>query len=256
MVSGQPASAPAFEVASVKAHELPPGSFGFGTASRGGAIRISGNRVTTMGTLTGLLLAAYDLRIFQLSGTSTLPDKGGSDQVYDVEARTPGEGVPTMNQVRQMLGTLLGNRFQLKFHRETKELPAYDLVTGNSPPKFKQSPADAETKTDVLLASSHLMRIKYTNVAIPELVIRIAPQFDRPLFDKTGLAGGYDFTLEYTPRGPDIANNTAAEAAALASDEGMPIVAALQQQLGLKVVQAKEQVEILVIDHAERPSAN
>ncbi len=255
-VSGQPASAQAFEVASVKAHELPPGSFSFGTSLRGSAIRISGNRVTTRGTLTGLLLAAYDLRTFQLSGTPTLPDKTGSDQLYDVEARTPGEGVPTMNQVRQMLGSLLADRFQLRFHRETKELPVYDLVTGNNPPKFKQSPADAETKTDVLLASSQLMRIKYTNVAIPELVIRIAPQFDRPLFDKTGLAGGYDFTFEYTPRRPDIANSSVAEAAAFASDGGVPIVAALQQQLGLKVVQAKERVEILVIDHAARPSAN
>jgi uncharacterized protein (TIGR03435 family) len=254
------AQSPGFEVASVKPHEFPRGSVAFGTTLRESAIRISGNRVTTQGTLTGLVLAAYGLRTFQVSGASTLPDKAEMDQLYDIEARAPGEGVPTIDQVRQMLRTLLADRFQLKFHRETKELPVYDLVIGNNPPKLKPSTPEEETKTDVLTASSQSMRLKYTDVAISELVIRIATQFDCPLLDKTGLAGGYDFTLEYTPRRPDTTKLAPEEAAAFARlgppDEGMSIVAALQQQLGLKVVQAKEQLEILVIDHAERPSAN
>lgn len=97
-------------------------------------------------------------------------------------------------------------------------------------------------------------------VTLSELVVRIGPQFDRPLFDKTGLSGGYDFALEYAPSFPGTARMSPEEAAAFAklypSDDGLPLPVALQQQLGLKVVPAREQVEILVIDHVERPSAN
>jgi len=105
-----------------------------------------------------------------------------------------------------------------------------------------------------------LFRAKYTNVSISELVVRIGPQFDRPLFDKTGLQGGYDFALEYVPSLPGMAKMSPEEEAAFAklypADEGLSLPVALHRQLGLKVVPAKEQVEILVIDHVERPSAN
>ena len=254
--SAQPGSPSAFEVASVKPHELPRGTFAFSGASRESAIKISGNRVTILGTFTGLMLAAYKLRTFQLSGVSTVPDAAGRDQLFDVEARAPGDGAPTLDQAREMLQTLLADRFQLQFHRETKEMSVYDLVTGNNPPKLKPGTPDEESRTEVLTASSQLTRVRYTNVAIPELVIRVASMFDRPLFDKTGLAGGYDFTLEYGLR-PDAAGMSAAEAAMFAgTDEGPSIVTAVQQQLGLKVVPAKEQVENLVIDRVEKPSAN
>jgi len=156
-----------------------------------------------------------------------------------------------------MLQTLLAERFQLKFHRETKELPVYDLVVGNNPPKLKPSAPDVESKAAL---SANRLRMDYTNVSMSELVLRIGPQFDRPLFDKTGLQGGYDFALEYVPSLPGGVNMSPEEAAAFAklypADEAPTLPVALQQQLGLKVAPAKEQVEILVIDHVERPSAN
>ena len=117
-----------------------------------------------------------------------------------------------------------------------------------------------ESKTDHLPSPGMLSRAKYTNVSISELVVQIGPGFDRPLFDKTGLQGGYDFVLEYMPSLPGTARMSPEEAAAFdklyPADEGLPLPAALQKQLGLKVVPTKEQVEILVIDHVERPSAN
>ncbi len=189
----------AFEVASVKPHVFAPGRFAFGTAFRQSAIQISGNRVTAQGLLAALVLAAYNLRTFQLAGAPEWRDQTGRNQVYDIEARAPGDGVPPMDAVRQMLQTLLAERFQLKFHRETKDLPAYDLVVGSSPPKLKPGAPDAESNTGVLPAPAGLFRAKYTNVSISELVVRIGPQFDRPLFDRTGLQKGYDFTLEYAP---------------------------------------------------------
>ena len=253
---GQSAAHPKFEVASVKPHVFARNQFAFGTASRESPIRISGNRVTMQGLVAGLVLAAYKLRTFQVSGAPEWRDETGRNQLYDIEAKAPGDGVPSMNEVRQMLQTLLAERFQLKFHHETKELPAYDLVVGNTPPKLKPSAPDVESRS----VSVGRLRMVYTNVSISELVLRIGPQFDRPLFDKTGLQGGYDFALEYMPSLPGTAALSPEAADAIAqlypADEAPPLPVALQQQLGLKVVPAKERVEILVIDHVERPSAN
>lgn len=257
-IPGGPAKASplAFEVASVKPHAFARNEFAFGTASRESPIRISGNRVSMQGLLAGLVQAAYKLRTFQVSGAPEWRNESGRHQIYDIEARAPGESAPTMDEVRQMLQTLLAERFQLKFHRETKELPAYDLVVGNNRAKLKPSPPDVESK----MARTGRLRMNYTNVSISELVLQIGPQFDRPLFDKTGLQEGYDFALEYMPSLPGTDNMSPEQAAALAqlypADEAPPLPVALQQQLGLKVVPTKEQVEILVIDHVESPSAN
>jgi uncharacterized protein (TIGR03435 family) len=161
-----------------------------------------------------------------------------------------------MDEVRQMLQTLLAERFQFRFHQGTKELPAYDLIVASNPPKLKPSAPDAESKA----VSTNRSEAVYTNVPISELVLQIGPQFDRPLFDKTGLQGGYDFALEYTPSRPGMVNLPPEEAAEIANlypaDEAPTLLVALRQQLGLKVVATKEQVEILVIDHVERPSPN
>jgi uncharacterized protein (TIGR03435 family) len=97
-----------------------------------------------------------------------------------------------------MLQTLLAERFQLKFHRETRELPAYNLLVGDNRAKLKPSAPDSESRT-VRIGRS---RMNYFNVTISELVLQIATQFDRPLLDKTGLQGGYDFALEYMPSLP------------------------------------------------------
>jgi uncharacterized protein (TIGR03435 family) len=207
-----------------------------------------------------LIMAAYDLRPFQISGSpATLPDRSGQDQVYDVEAVAPGQAVPDLEQVRPMLQTLLADRFRLRFHPDTKELAAYDLVTGDGPLKFKPSAPGAESKTEQLLPPTPgVIGMRLTNVTMAELVIRIAPQFDLPLFDKTGLAGGYDFTLAYGFR-PRTDQMQPAEAAALEKlppPDGPPITVALREQMGLRVVKAKEQVGILVIDRAEGPSPN
>jgi uncharacterized protein (TIGR03435 family) len=246
----------AFEVASVKPHVFARNEFAFGTASGERPIRISGTRVTVQGLLGNLVLTAYQLRPFQLSGLPEWRDETGRNQVFDIEAKAPGDRAPGVDEVRQMLQTLLAERFQLKFHRETQEMPAYVLVLGANPAKLKPSAPDTENR----VASTNRFRTRYTNVSISELVLRLGPQFDRPLFDKTGLQGGFDFALEYMPAIPGSVNLPPEEAAEFAklypADEAPPLPVALQQQLGLKVAPSKERVEILVIDHVQRPSAN
>jgi uncharacterized protein (TIGR03435 family) len=236
-------------VASVKPTYAPPGRrvFAFSGPSR---IVISGNRVTTGGNLLGFVEAAYNLQAYQVSAADV--DRAVLSQVYDIEARAPGDGIPKQEEVRQMLQKLLVDRFQLKFHREPKEMAVYILTIGKNGPKVKAgTPGEQPKSAGSLGTSGGLTQVSFTSFSISEFVRTFASQFDRPVLDKTGLTGGYDLTLEFALRLPQMPG---AEQAA--PDAGLPIVAAIQQQLGLKVTPGKEMVETLVIDHAERASEN
>jgi uncharacterized protein (TIGR03435 family) len=234
---------PAFEVASVKPHNLPAGTFGFGS----GAVKISGNRVTsTQAGVQGLLMYAYGVKDYQIIGVARR-DAPWSD-FFDIEATTPGEDAAAEDQVRQMIQGLLAQRFQLKLHRETRVLPVYDLIVGKNGSKLRESAPD--TKPGVAVTPGPVIRITFSNTPISELVRLLdGPSFvDRPVLDKTGLKGGYDFTLEFSRGG---------SGGDAADPDGTSIFTAVQEQLGLKLDPAKEPTEVLVIDHVEsRPSAN
>ena len=91
---------------------------------------------------------AYQVRRFQLVG---LPDWGDSGKdVYDVAARFPEGRAPSLEIARRMLQTLLAERFQLKLHRETRELPVYALVAGKGGPKLKPAAAGQACDGDAL----------------------------------------------------------------------------------------------------------
>ncbi|MDQ2843162.1 MAG: TIGR03435 family protein, partial [Acidobacteriota bacterium] len=201
----------AFEVASVKPYAFAKNEFAFGAPFRQSPIRISGNRVAIQGLLSGLVLTAYNLRTFQLSGAPDWRNETGRHQIFDIEAKAPGDSAPTIDEARRMLQALLAKRFQLALHLETRELPVYDLVVDNDGAKLKPSAADVESKTEF---AGHLGR--YTDISIPELVLQIGPEFNRPLFDKTGLQGGYDFDLEYMPSLPDGVHMSPEQATAMA----------------------------------------
>ena len=198
---GQPPVLPAFEVASVKPHEFPAG---FHVIGNGGTIRISGNRVTILGNLMGLVMSAYNVRAFQVSGSPSWTDKLGRQQDYDINAKTEGDGVPSMDEVRRMLQTLLLDRFQLKLHRETKEIAVYDLEVGKNGPKLKSHVGETNAREVPSQAGSPLMRMKFSNRSIEALLPILENNVDRPVVDKTGLTGSYDFTLEFTRSNPDL----------------------------------------------------
>ena len=132
----------AFEVASIKPHAIPGGGFLRRPASNN--LRcppfkcgISGNRFNEEGaSLVDLIMDAYNLKRFQVSGLPPWGDSGRD--VYDIAATVEGNRTPTVAEARQMLQTLLADRFQLKFHREKKELPVYALVVAKNGPKLKQ----------------------------------------------------------------------------------------------------------------------
>jgi len=146
--------------------------------------------------------------------------------------------------LQQMQQGLLADRFKLKAHFETREMPIYELVIAKGGPKLKENP-DASKGRASMGASS----IRGTAVPVHVMLGFLEGQPDvggRVVVDKTGLAGTYDFLLKWTPM----------DAAPSADTESVSFFTALEEQLGLKLVPAKEQGQVLVIDHIERPSEN
>lgn len=225
-----------FEVASIRLHQPP--------VQRVGA-SVSGPRFTAEAmSLDNLITYAYDLRDYQVAGSPLWARASADADRYDIAAKVEGDGELSRDQSKKMLQALLAERFQLKFHRETKELPVYELVVAKNGPKLKESAPDAQIM--LRMGGTNGIEITATKTSIAMLVNQISNHngVDRPVLDKTGLNGGYDFKLTWT-----------LDRAALGIDtEAVSI--ALQEQLGLKLEPAKAPIEILVIDHAEKPSEN
>ncbi len=228
------AQAPAFEVASIREN---PGPW---HVMRG--YSSSGPRLTLEAWATvDLIMEAYDLKRYQVSFTSS------EYAFYDIAAKAEGDGPPTKADFRLMLQTLLADRFNLKFHRETRELPVYAMVIGKSGVKFKESPPEKPFRSyGGVNGRNQYMELSQATM---ELVTeRLGGEgIDRPVIDKTGLTGKYDIRLEATPEFR-INNNP--------QPDDLRIFDAIQQQLGLKLDPQKANIEVLTVDHMDKPSAN
>ena len=232
---------PAFEVASIKLHVQGQPPFKPG-------ISVSGNRVAVNAlTVSGLVKEAYDVEYYQVTGGPKWVDDYLA--AYDIAAVAPGDAPPAKEQFHQMLQALLAARFQLQLHRETKELPVYEMVIGKHGPKLKESAADAvfANRQGGPGQSIHMTAVHNTMVQLGNIISVYA---GRPVIDKTGLTKAYDFTMEFTSEGPRGPTGPPGDQAAPS------IFTALEEQLGLKLEPQKRPTEILVIDRAERPSEN
>jgi uncharacterized protein (TIGR03435 family) len=230
------AQSPAFEVASVRPCEL---------SKREGyprpGISVAGNRVTAAQTFTKLVEFAYDVKQYQVMGT---PDALAHD-AYCIAAKADGDRPAILDEVRPMLQNLLSERFQLKLRHETRELPVYALVVSANNVKLKESAPGTRYSARVTRAKDpKQLRLNATGDTMPQFAQRISSYTDRPVVDKTGLTGHYDFKLDW------FLNSKSS-----AVDPGGPTVfTAIQQQLGLKLEPRKAPLDILIIDHAEKPS--
>jgi uncharacterized protein (TIGR03435 family) len=218
------ASPPEFEVAAVNLLNPRMGPHAVG-------LRLSHGRVTLEGaTLRQIIVQAYLVqRVLVLGG----PAWYDSDQ-YDVVAKTENPDA-TREQARMMLQTLLANRFKLSVHREMKEMTVYSLSVAKNGPKFHEA-KDGETSGAQRGVTAGMV---LPNQPIVGLVNLLANILDLPVQDMTGLTGRYDFTLDWSrdPSGPSL-------------------FTAVQEQLGLKLESRKSSMEVLMVDHAERPSQN
>jgi len=241
-------AAPQFEVASVK-----PAPFtGDGCIL---CVGVHGSTLTAEHSdLYSLVMFAYDLKEHaQLSGGPAWAAHGAlaSSDLYQVTAKAAGEPPPPTEQFRLMLQALLADRFKLKIHHLNKDLPVYSLVVGKNGSKLKESAADAKFSM-AGRSGRQGNRMTATHVPMTNLIGQLGLYVGRPVLDKTGLAGTYDFEIEWVQdslpgAGPD---------AAAPDSSGPTIFTAVQEQLGLKLEPAVAPFDTVVIDHAEKPDAN
>jgi uncharacterized protein (TIGR03435 family) len=251
MFAQSPAIRPAFdafEVATIKPTGPDP---------RGRFIRMQSAHqlVAKNHALKTLIAAAYNLSPQAISGGPAWVD---SDH-YDILAKTPGEIRPNLDEQMSMLRKLLADRFKLTFHRERKDLSIYALTVAKGGSKLKESTLSADAFPEgppplIFVLSPQGVSLPGRNATMAELasVIQRAA-LDRPVVDKTGLSGRYDFTLEWTPDETQFGGQGPREN----PESTKPgLFAAIQQQLGLRLEATKGPVEVLVIDKVERPSEN
>ncbi len=198
-------------------------------------------------TLGEFIEMAYDIKHNQLSGPDWIVNFGSSDR-YDVVAKAASP-VAT-EQLKRMLGQLLTDRFRLASHRENRLLPVYELVVAKNGPKFKVGDGGIES-----ISPDSTGGYSYKNYSMATLAnsLSMMSAVGRLVLDRTGLKGAYSFNanLYDVPKG---LNPAELKDATVNSDA---IFSTLQEQLGLKLKSQKAQVEILVIDHAEKvPTEN
>ena len=223
--------AQSFEVASIKQH-IPPVS--------GIGITNSGVRVTvTAVTLSNLVWYAYDLKDYQVSGGP----KWANDDRWDILAKGAGETAITRAQAKKMMQTLLAERFHLTFHREKKVMSVYTLGVSKNGVKLKEN-NDPNAVFSMSLSASQAILVTATKGTMDRLTDWLSSHMGQPVIDLTGLTGVYDYKLEWLP------DHTTADS------DAPSIFTAVQEQLGLKLESTKRPVEVLVVDSAERPSAN
>jgi uncharacterized protein (TIGR03435 family) len=221
------APAPAFEVATVKPAP-PPGPNGINSS-----MNVSPGRLTcTNVTLKKLIVRGYSLKDYQVTGPDWI-----NTELYSILASMPAD--TTGDDLLEMVQGLLTERFQMVTHREMKEMPVYELVVGKAGSKLKA--------VEYGRGSTSLSPGKLVGQGIPvrNLVEQLSRLLNRPVLDKTGLTGAFDFSLEFAPegKGADAAGDLPVSPS---------LFTAVQEQLGLKLESRKAPVEILVVDKAER----
>jgi uncharacterized protein (TIGR03435 family) len=240
---------PSFEVASVRPNRSMARPLGMTTTP--GRLRARNY------TLKALIEEACGVKPFQVRGAAGWI----ATERYDIDAKADS-GVGR-KQLMLMLRTLLSDRFQLKMHREVKQLPVYRLVLGKGGPQLKPSNDRDNTPASLQIRPNAFIGHK---VSMRWFTDALSAQVNRPVLDGTGLKGDYDFDIQYAPQDgkPDNVSDNSTEpddeddnnVTGTAPISTVPMFTAIREQLGMKVLTQKGPVEILIIDHAAKPSPN
>jgi uncharacterized protein (TIGR03435 family) len=235
---------PAFDAASVKPNLGGTGGFSMGTSH--------GRLTATNVTVRTLILKGFHAKDFQVAGGPGWLET----ERYDVVAKTENTSISD-NDLWLSLQPLLAERFKLRFHRETKQLPVYSLTVVKGGPKLKPHVGDDEPTMSGRMGSGKAS-LSGTRTSMARLADTLSEHTDRIVVDNTGLKGVYDFKLDWAedhpgePAGVSMLSSLQ-EGLGLA---GPSIFTAVQEQLGLKMEPAKGPVEMIVIDGAEKASGN
>lgn len=285
----QAPSSPTFEVASIKP-AAPQGPGRFMVGMRGGPGSPDPGQITFTNVNLSMLIAnAYDVHDYQINAPAWM-----DSERFDIVAKVPQGS--TREDLRMMLRNLLAERFQVKIHKETKDAPIYALLIGKNGSKLKESPKETPPtdgdapnggrgpigppqrdkngfpilrggRGNMIMVNNGRLQMVGGHVTIANLAANLSGQLGRPVIDQTGLAGEYDYQLEFTheglatPRGfpakqpgpgPDGGPGPADSA-----ETGPSIFTAVQEQLGLKLESRKGPVDLIVVDSGEKvPTEN
>jgi len=257
LLAQSPPSRPTFEVASIKRN-----------TSVSDAARVNaqvGRLTVTNNPLRNIIRNAWGLQAFQIVGG---PDWINNDR-WDIVAKA--EGNPQGPQMLAMVQNLLADRFKLVVHRETRDMPIYALVLAKPDrtlgPKLHASSIDCQKEMTAAIARGGgapprdgkvLCGIRTVNghlemnaVPMTNFARNISPIAGRSVVDKTGLTGGFDGELTWTP---DASLGTPQDDGPPPANDGPSLFTAIQEQLGLKLDARRGPVEVLVIDSVERPT--
>ena len=237
-------ASPSFEVATIKPSR---------PDAPGKAFNVQGRTFRTLNTtVTDIITFMYGVHAAQLVGG---PSWMGSE-TFDISGQPDLPGNPSLNQWKGMMQKLLTDRFKLAFHRDKRELSVYALTVAKSGPKMTKNDSDPNGLPALFFRGLGMLPARNANMADLAGLLQGAV-LDRPVVDQTGLAGRFDFTLNWTPdetqfgglgvKVPPPPDNAAAPPG---------LFTALQEQLGLKLDASKAQVEIFVIDRVEKPTEN
>lgn len=268
-----------FEVASVKpAQPIPPNGGVYLGPPRGGPGTPEPERITwTYATLKSLLMTAYDVKAYQVSGPSWL-----DTERYDIVLKVPVQA--TKEQVNVMWRNLLAERFGVVVHHESKEFQVEELWVDKSGSKLKETawdpamplpigPPQRDKNGDlsspgqvqmIMPGDNGMAKVRMVGKAQPisQLTTTLGNSLNRPVIDKTGLTGKYDYSIEYTMdirafAPPGQPGPGPAATAEIASDPGSDLAGAVQQQLGLRLAHGKAMLDVVTIDKIEKiPTEN
>jgi uncharacterized protein (TIGR03435 family) len=201
-------------------------------------------------TLRALLMVAWRVKPDQIIGGPSWIDS----DLWDMNAKA--ERPSSIDDLHIMLQNLLTERFRIKFHRESRELPVYALSVDKGGPKLKPHPAQNAGEPWIDQSIDRVVQVKMTATSAPMefFAWRLAQALDRPVLNRTALKGDFDFTLSYTRDLPPGMREGALLNGTPIDPSGPNIFEALRRQLGLELKPMKAPVDVLVIDTAEKPA--
>jgi uncharacterized protein (TIGR03435 family) len=267
---------PRFEVASVKRNLT------CGTRRGGRTPGAPGRLNQECMTVKGLILTAYGIWANGLTNSYRLPEITGGpgwvdSDTYDIAAKADN-AAPFPQMAGPMLRTLLEDRFKLKLHREVKEAPVYFLTVAKNGPKMPAAkegscvpidpnhpPPQNSTVGQALprycapgfQTKGSTMTVTSRGGTMAQLCDALLSRIvGRPVIDKTGLSGRYEFEIEFVSPQPGASMLPGDSSGAPPPSEMASIFSVLQSQLGLKLEPGKGTVEALIIDRVERPAEN
>ncbi|HET9401838.1 MAG TPA: TIGR03435 family protein [Candidatus Acidoferrales bacterium] len=256
-----------YDVASIKPHPSNLPSNGVLSSFNRPNHGVSAENVSFL----SLIEDAFDIEESPISG---IPGWLKSEK-YDIEARVDSSTIDALEKLppsdrdaaeSEMLRALLVERMRLAVHRETREMPVYELTAAKNGPKLQ--PGDPAQPVSLGINwsadANGNNRISAKAATMEALAAFLSSRLHRTVLDKTGLASRYEFSLNYLvdpnlvpqPGASDSEDVAAPAAASIPGATGRALFSAIQEQLGLKLASARGPVEVIVIDHVERPDKN